>query len=81
MSVDGKEALNIVAGVFAWQRLIILDITVAGAGAGSWGRGRGVDAPTENIDDPQSQEYIKPKIKVSEEESLVSTWKLKDKNT
>lgn len=30
MSVDRKEALNIVAGMFAWQRLIILDITVAG---------------------------------------------------
>lgn len=28
--MDRKEALNIVAGMFAWQRLIILDITVAG---------------------------------------------------
>lgn len=41
MSVDRKEALNIVAGLFAWQRLIILDITVAGAreGWGGWGWG------------------------------------------
>ncbi len=47
MSVDRKEALNIVAGLFAWQRLIILDITVAGA--------RGGDLTDENIDDPEAK--------------------------
>lgn len=34
MSADRKEALNIVASLFAWQRLIILDITAAGAQGG-----------------------------------------------
>lgn len=49
MSVDRKEALNIVAGMFAWQRLIILDITVAG---GLELLGGGSD---ENIDDPEAK--------------------------
>lgn len=35
MSVDRKEALNIVAALFAWQRFIILDITVAEAQRGA----------------------------------------------
>lgn len=49
MSVDRKEALNIVAGLFAWQRVIILDITVAGA------RGGQADHSNENIDDPEAK--------------------------
>lgn len=48
MSVDRKEALNTVAGLFAWQRLIILDITVAGAQGGP-------DLSDENIDDPEAK--------------------------
>lgn len=48
--MDRKEALNIVAGMFAWQRLIILDITVAG-GLELLGGG----ASDENIDDPEAK--------------------------
>ena len=60
MSVDRKEALNIVAAVFAWQRLIILDITVAGAGGGGGG---GVDLTNENYWWPHKPKiYIQPKI-------------------
>lgn len=47
--MDRKEALNIVAGMFAWQRLIILDITVAGGLELLGG------ASDENIDDPEAK--------------------------
>lgn len=47
--MDRKEALNIVAGMFAWQRLIILDITVAGGLELSGG------TSDENIDDPEAK--------------------------
>lgn len=46
--MDRKEALNIVAALFAWQRLIILDITVAGAQGAP-------DRSNENIDDPEAK--------------------------
>lgn len=49
--MDRKEALNIVAGMFAWQRLIILDITVAGGLELSGGGG----TSDENIDDPEAK--------------------------
>lgn len=58
--MDRKEALNIVAGLFAWQRLIILDITVAGAQGGR-GQVEGYRTTDENIDDPGAK-YTDEKV-------------------